>query len=134
MGIKAKIYCGHDFSEEEGRLRLVVKTCKNADVAVPQEVQERLIKISDGFNQIPIKVELETNSDNQRRFRVKTSDIENSSSDFIYFEFEKFKESMTEDDGTLMDLDDIKLETLPEKKGSVARFFSGNEEPDFEYL
>jgi len=32
-----------------------------------------------------------------------------------------------------MGLDDIKLETLSEKKGSVARFFLGNEEPDYEY-
>ena len=135
MGIRTKIYCGHDFSEEEGRLRLVIKTCKNANVAVPQEVQERLVKISDGFNQIPIKAELETNSDRQRRFRIKVSDIKNTSADFIYFEFEKFKVDSLEQDDTkkILNLQDIRLDPISEP-GPIAKFFNRNEEPDFEYL
>jgi hypothetical protein len=133
MGIKTKIYCGHDFSEEEERLRLVVKTCKNANIAVPLEVHERLMKISDGLNQIPVNAELEINADDQQRFRVKTSDIRNTSADYIYFEFERFKDETINEDGEAMDLEDIKLQPV-EKSSTIAKFFGADTEQDFEYL
>jgi len=127
MGIKTSIYCGHDFSEEEGRLNLVQQTCKKAGVPVPPEVFERLNAISEGLNRIEIKAELETNGVN-KRYRVKTQDIANTKTDFIYFEFEMFKTKNVEEDNE-MELSDLKL--VPPEEGPIKKFFKRNEETDF---
>ena len=130
MGIKTSIYCGHDFSEEEGRLNLVAQTCKKAQVPVPPEVYERLNAISEGLNRIEVKAELESNG-TDTRYRVKTSDIKNTKSDYIYFEFKSFKSAVA-DGGEPMDLADLEL--VPPEEGPIKKFFSSKEEGDYEFL
>ena len=130
MGIKTSIYCGHDFSEEEGRLNLVVKTCKKANVPVPPEVFERLNAISEGFNRVEVKAELETNG-TDKRYRVKVSDIANTKSDFVYFEFKTFKTATVEDTEP-MELSDLKL--VPPDEGPIKKFFTRNEEEVSDFL
>ena len=108
------------------------KTCKHANVPVPPEVYERLNAISDGQNQIHVKAELETNGES-KRFRVKVSDIVNTNSDFVYFEFEKFKsKDVTEEEDN--DLEELILEEPT--KGAIAKFFGVTEKDkeEFDYL
>jgi len=133
MGIKAKIYCGHDFREEEARLNSVVQACKVADVQIPQEVQDKLMKISDGFNQVKLNVELEINADGVKRFRVKASEIAKTETEFVYFEMEQFKtdKTMTDEEETL-ELADIML--ADPEKGPIKKFFSKDEGDIFEAL
>ena len=125
MKIRTKIYCGHDFSEEEGRLNLVVKTCKTAGVPVPQEVYERLNAISDGLNQIGVKAELETNGE-AKRYRVKTSEIVNANADFVYFEFSQEVTKASIENEENLDLTDLKIEDP--KQGVISKFFKDNQE------
>ena len=129
MGIKTKIYCGHDFSEEEARLNLVVQTCKKAGVLVPPEVFEKLNNISEGSNQIFIEALLEQNGDS-KRYRVKTQDIMNMDTDYIYFEFSKFKTN--EDDKS--ELTDLILVDENDESGPIAKFFKSKEDEDYEFL